>query len=151
MADGFDFNNVMMQQQQQQNAISATSNSAPKKDDIVENSATLLDRILGLRLSSMFGTGIFAHFTPPQQYGFSKQINQGAASLTARGGAGANFAMESLRISTLNNFSQLTKPAIQNPTIGGGFPVTNMSFSSLGNLTPLDTGNRGQSQGLGFA
>ena len=112
----------------------------PKKDDILESSSTFFERIFGIKNASIFGTGIFAQFTPPQQAFLGKSINQGAASLTSRGGAAANFAMESLRIATINKFDKLAKPAIENPAIGGGFPVQSMSYASLGTLTPSSGG-----------
>lgn len=109
----------------------------PKKNDILEDSSTFLERIFGLKLTGMgglFSTGIFTQLTPPQQAFLGKSINQGAATLTARGGAATNFAMESLRIATLNKFDKLVKPQID------GLPVQPMSLASLGTLTPLNTG-----------
>jgi hypothetical protein len=112
-----------------------------RPDNPIENSSRFASRLLRMvgiqvKLSSMFDTGLFKQFTPPQS-GFDKPINQGAGGLNLRGGAGTNFIAKSLQLDSAKDFSKLVKPAVE------GYPVQSLSYGSLGNLVPNDSGGGG--------
>lgn len=118
------------------------------KDDIFEKTSRIISRILGIRLNTLFNVGILANFKLAQS-SFDKPINQGAGGLNVRGGAGTNFIAKSLQLDSIKDFSKIAKPAIESE-FKGGFPVESMSYASLGNLSPPDSGGGGRgSIGLG--
>lgn len=93
-----------------------------------ENAGTFF----GMKLGSIFSTGILAHFSPPQSW-FEKSINQGANSMTAKGG---RFA-EGLAMFK-PDFSKLQIPQITGFDIS---PPVNMSGGDYftASMAPLPT------------
>lgn len=106
-------------------------------DDFFEKTSRILSRLLGIRLNTLFNVGILANLKLAQS-SFDKPINQGASGLNVRGGAGTNFIAKSLQLDSAKDFSKIAKPAIE------GFPVQSMSYASLGNLAPSDSGGGGR-------
>lgn len=121
---------------------------ADSKDNPLEASSDVLTRILGflgikINLSTIPNVGLLAQATPKQSI-IDKPMNQGASSLNVRGGSGVNLLAKGAQLHTARDFSKIAKPAID------GFPVQSMSYGSLGNLTPMDSGGSGRS-GIGLA
>lgn len=143
MADGPVLEDPGVIAQRMMGSTNSGGGGQPKKDDITEYISSLFGRLFGIKMESLVNTGLFVQLTPPQQAFLSKSMNLGAATLTAPGGAATKFAMESLRIATINKFDTLAKPQIN------GFPVQPMSYAALGTLTPLDTGSSSSSRQLG--
>ena len=109
----------------------------------------LIDSLLGqsgnfgtffkTKLDSLFATGIFSQITPSQSI-FEKPMNQAAAGMTGRGGRLAEvFAMFK------PEFGGIVAPQI-------AASMQDFSFSSLGNISPMQTPSAGMGMGgMGFA
>ncbi len=122
-----------------------------KASQKIEDKFTVwLNRAFGFNFDSL-GIGLFSRITPPPGSFLGKMINQGAAGFSAPGSSTTNFLLKSAQIESLKDYSKLTKPAIQNPEIGGGFPVSNIPLARLGGLSPLNTGGTQQAAGIGMA
>lgn len=135
--------NALMQQM----AASSQSSGGDDKNQletIADGLATALTRILGkfgikIRLRTLGSTGVFKQF---DMAGFAgKSINEGAPSVNVRGGVIASIPTKA---GFKMDFSNIAKPAIE------GYPVMAMSYSSLGNLTPLNTGDNSGRGGIGL-
>jgi len=132
--------------------INAQSQQATSSNAKASDFDSLLNSIIGqsggvgtffkAKLDSLFSTGIFAQFTPQQGWA-EKQMNQGAQSLTARGGRlGEGFAL------LKPDFSGISAPPIQGVEIGS---MMDMSFASLGSLTPSFGGGGMDMGGMGIS
>ncbi len=97
--------------------------------------------LIKVRFRTLGSTSAFAQFTPQQGWA-DKSVNQGASALGAKGGVLADIATN--KINFKMDFSNIAKPAVE------GLPVQSMSYGSLGNLTPSDTGGGGGRGGLGL-
>lgn len=132
---------------QRMNALSQSSGDGDKNmfETIADGLASTLSRILGkfgikIRLRTIGSTSIFKQF---DMAGFAaKTMNEGAQSTTVRGGVIASIPTKA---GFKMDFSTISKPAIE------GYPVVAMSYSSLGNLTPLNTGDNSGRGGIGLA
>lgn len=89
------------------------------------------------KADSFFSTGIFAHVQLQQSFGESP-MNKAAQSLSMRGGKLAQI-FAAMKV----DFSKITPPQI-------GGSMMDMSFASLGNLTPMQTPNMGMGAGMGM-
>ncbi|MEZ5690185.1 MAG: hypothetical protein R3D71_00785 [Rickettsiales bacterium] len=120
----------------------------PDPDDTTNNSYAWIERIFGIKIASFFSTGIFAHIKLPQAWS-DKKMNQMAAQMNSRGGSVASFTGRALKLGPVD-FSNLTKPAIENPAVSGdgGLQFANVSREMLGNLTPLNTGDNRKASGI---
>lgn len=122
-----------------------------KSSQKIEDKVTVwFNRAFGFNFDSL-GVGLFSRITPPPNSFLGKMINQGAPSFGAPGSSTTNFLLKSAQVESLKDFSKLAKPAIQNPEIGGGFPVSNIPLTRLGSLSPLNTGGTQQAAGMGLA
>ena len=80
------------------------------KNNPIDNVEGYLRKMVGFLPKGLLETGLFKQFTPPAEGFLGKPINQGAANLTAKGGAAADFLHKSLKLDTLKDFSKLTLP-----------------------------------------
>ncbi|MEQ1704709.1 MAG: hypothetical protein ABL867_01895 [Rickettsiales bacterium] len=119
-------------------------------ETIADGLATHLTRLLGklsfglikIRLRTLGSTGLFKQFTPAQEWS-GKLVNEAAPTASGKGGVLANTAQK-IGL-TRPDFGSIAKPPIE------GFPVQSMSYASLGNLTPMDTGGSSGRGGIGLA
>jgi hypothetical protein len=126
---------------------SGDDNDKNQFEAIADGLATMVSRLLGkatgikIRLRTLGSTGLFKQFTPAQTWS-GKSVNEGAPTLAAKGGMLSTIAQKASF--TKLDFSKIASPAIE------GFPVQSMSYASLGNLAPMDSGGGGRgSIGLG--
>ncbi len=122
----------------------AGQNEAPPKDfdelvnKIFEQMVKVVSKFTGTRLDTALNTGVFAH-TDITKAGLQVNNNilhQGLLP-EARGGAIATLAGEVF--SSRLDFSKLNPPPIEGLPVGEGQGI-DMSFASLGTLTPMATG-----------
>ncbi|MEK6746338.1 MAG: hypothetical protein AABY33_04850 [Pseudomonadota bacterium] len=142
--------NALMQQMAAGGQSSGGDDSNKNQfETITDGLATQLTRLLGklsfglikIRLRTLGSTGVTKQF---DMAGFAaKSINEGAPTAAARGGVLANTAQKVGL--TRPDFGSIAKPLIE------GFPVQSMSYASLGNLTPMDTGGSSGRGGIGLA
>lgn len=112
-------------------------------ENIADGLVSFVSRLLGkvgikIRLRTLLSTGFLKQFTPAQAWS-GKSINEGAPVMASRGGVLADVVIRKTDFKM--DFSNIAKPAIE------GLPVQAMSFASLGQLIPLDTGGSGRSSG----
>ncbi len=106
-------------------------------ENIADGLVSIIARVMGkiglpkIRLRTLLSTGFLKQFTPAQAWS-GKSINEAAPVMAARGGVIADAVIK--KTDFRMDFSNIAKPAIE------GFPVQAMSYASLGNLTPLNTG-----------
>lgn len=115
-------------------------------ETIVDGMMSRLTRLLGkfglkIRLRTLGSTSMFAQFTPTQSWG-DKTMNEGAGAMAAKGGVLADIARKASF--TKPDFSSIAKPSVE------GYPVESLSYASLGNLVPNETGGGGGRGGLGL-
>lgn len=116
-------------------------------DELLEQggaaAATSFFRIFGVNASGIGSTSALTQATPPPQYLASKPINQGASAFNLRGGVLADLFSQ---IAQRQNLTQgLTAPPIEGVPIMAA-SMQNMSWSSLGYLTPSAGGGTEQSR-----
>jgi hypothetical protein len=134
----------LIAQRLRDNASAQGSDDKNQFETIADGLATALTRILGkfgikIRLRTLGSTGVFKQFDTGGVAG--KSVNEAAPSLNVRGGVIASIPTKA---GFKMDFSSISKPAIE------GYPVVAMSYSSLGNLTPLNTGDNSGRGGIGI-
>ncbi len=139
--------NALMQQMAGSQSAGAGSDDGNKNifETITDGLATTLTRLLGkfgikIRLRTLGATGVFKQF---DMAGFAaKSVNEGAPSVNIRGGVIASIPTKA---GFKMDWTVIRQPAIE------GLPVVAMSYSSLGNLAPMDTGGGGGRGAIGLA
>jgi hypothetical protein len=82
----------------------------------------------------------------------SKAINEGAANLSMRGGAGAEAIMGGLQFDSIKDFSKLVASAVEPiQHMAADFHGTHVSYGESGLLQPMQTPNLRGGEGLAIS